>query len=123
MPQVAYVYRQPDGTDCTNGGISSQAEYLTVYGPNEKFEPRPFRFLNKPAPPVRMVPSNLRVMGTPMAVNLKPIDPETGEIASGWWMSGGNYASSCDSRFGEMIAEVNPALQYSGAVSIHDRQE
>jgi hypothetical protein len=122
MSQVAYVMRAAGrGGDCTNGGISSRAPYLTVFGHDEPFKPGDFTFCGEPAPPVRLRPSNLRSPAAPP--HLVPIDPETGEKCPGWFMFGGNVATCSDSRFGEMVERVSPGFQYVAAVSIHDRQE
>jgi hypothetical protein len=43
-----------------------------------------------------------------------PADPETGQPKPGWWMNGGNFIYTSDSRF----TAINPY-----PIPVHDRQE
>lgn len=88
-------------SDCTNGGISGKFSEVLLVGPGvpEIFEETPDR------PPV--------VLGMRCGRQyLRPIDePRPGHNG---WMMGGNFAYSCDSRFGKFSEYPLP---------IHDRQE
>ena len=90
--------------DCTNNGVSSKVNELTLIDADGPFEPTP------DAPAVIL----FFRQGT---VVIKPAD--TGGNCT---MFGGNYASTSDSRF---LEAVNAMLGHSfyGAVAIHDRVE
>lgn len=95
--------------DCTNGGVSSRYDKLYVVCPDGNFE---FDFDNAPDNLMRI---HVRLIGGKTVYSLQPMRPcSTGCVG---WMAGGNYAASCDSRFGELIGGMY------GAVAIHDRQE
>lgn len=115
-----YVMRDADGSDCTNGGASSKynrlyvvAEHVTlkdveefcksenerlkgvrVYNVDEFFKPD-YDFLH-----------------SHNYVRLEPINK-----GKKWYMAGGNYLQSCDSRFKEFVG----GCKYP--VPIHDRTE
>jgi hypothetical protein len=106
MGMMVNVYRNPLG-DCTNGGISADAKYLTLTNVDGPFEP------NKLAPAAVLeqhVPGCLRIV------------PPEGARSRGIYMSGGNYAATSDSRFSEACERLLGHCFY-GAVSIHDRTE
>lgn len=99
-----YVYRDAFG-DCTNGGISSRANQLTlvnVSGPSEPDDTAPAAILES------------HVRGC-----LRIVPADTG---GRWYMAGGNFGASHDSRFPEACARLLGHGFY-GAVSIHDRTE
>lgn len=110
-----YVFKHPLG-DCTNGGISSKATQLCVVNVDGPFEPRADI-------PAVMLTTNQ--MGDPV---FKPAfcamhkDGQPWEVAQGWFMMGGNYATTTDSR---LVEAVRSMVGYSiyGALPIHDRQE
>lgn len=99
------VYRDADGSDCTNGGISSTHQRLTLIGAgiDPVFEP------SADAPAVTVVTRN--VFGE-IYKHLVPCDPETAQPLPGWYMFGGNYGKTSDSRFPSKYP-----------LPIHDRQE
>lgn len=101
---IISVYRDADGSDCTNGGISSNHKRLTLIGKDTPpiFEP------TDDAPPVTVVRRN--ISGREY-LHLVPCD-ENAKPLPGWWMFGGNYADASDSRF-----------PHSYPLAIHDRQE
>ncbi len=86
-------------TDCTNGGISAtRCELLLVgEGVPEIFEETPER------PAVKIGSAG----GRP---HLRPVDDD-----GVWFMFGGNFAYSCDSRLRPLLGD--------GPVHIHDRRE
>lgn len=111
MGLTVYVYRSDLG-DCTNGGISSRAGSLcliNVEGPSEPSDLAPAALLMPHSP-----------TGKPYA-RIVPAGPD-GEPAPGWWMMGGNYAASSDSRFREAV-DATLGHAFYGAIPIHDRQE
>jgi len=106
MGLIVNVYRLASGSDCTNGGVSSKCDELTVVnidGPFEPTETRPaVKLVKGPMNTVRIVPVNLLESGV-------------------WVMFGGNIASTSDSRFN---AAINDLIGYSSfSVGIFDRVE
>lgn len=98
------VYRDADGTDCTNGGISSRFARLTLIGAGipEIFD------VDDDAPAVTMITRNI---GGREYKHLVPCD-ENAKPLPGWYMFGGNFAKTSDSRF-----------PHPYPLAIHDRQE
>lgn len=97
------VYRMADGTDCTLGGVTSQATSLTLIGPGvpEHYEPTEDR------PGVRLI---RRTIGGREYISAVPLDV-TGD-GTGQYMFGGNYIACCDSR----IRAICPY-----PIPVHDR--
>lgn len=127
------VLRRADGNDCTNGGLSAYFGTVTLVGTQQ----RPFtngkRQPVKPlpreaqvfspsddAPAVVMVESNLRGDNEPY---LMPLDWAQYGVPSNSVgpMAGGNFATTSDSRFGEIIRDEFCADV--SALRIHDRVE
>lgn len=111
-----YVYRW-NLQDCTNGGISSEANLLCIVNIDGPFKP------NEKVPAAILTTNNV---GNPVIKPAKAFEPGlSGEVvwdvAPGWFMMGGNYAASSDSRFSEAVAKFVPG--FYGALPIHDRQE
>jgi hypothetical protein len=118
------VYRDADGHDSTNGGISSHVKNLTVVNADGPFEP------NADAPAVlieegyrstvRLVPAIFAdgkwVRLSSQTCSKTDFDGVVGP------MFGGNYAATSDSRFREAIEKITGGSFY-GAVAIHDRYE
>ena len=111
------VFRAADKTDCTNYGISSQFTSLTLVNVDGPFEPQeegPYAsgaamlVDGNAKDTVRIVPA-VRVSGGWI-------------IAPGWFMMGGNYGATSDSRF-RAACEALLGFRFYGAVSIHDRIE
>lgn len=100
-----YVYRNDLG-DCTNGGISSKVKELCVINVDGPFEPS----ANFPA--VELVDGHM-----PGTLRLVPPD-----YKNTWYMMGGNYGATCDSRFSAKCEKML-GHRFYGAVAIHDRQE
>lgn len=101
---IISVYRDADGSDCSNNGISARYNRLTLVGAGipEIFE------VSDDAPAVTLI---TRVIGGEVYKHLQPCDV-TGKPLPGWWMFGGNFAKTSDSRF-----------PHSYPLGIHDRQE
>lgn len=118
------VYRDADGSDCTNNGVSSRFSRLLLVN-----AAGPFGLRDRECPVLMQshVPGCLRIV---------PAIEKDGQWveAPGWWMMGGNYAATSDSRFGELAQKLltegykkagikNGRVNWYGAVAIHDRQE
>ncbi len=101
---IIYVYRSPIMGDCTNNGLSSRHNKLTLIGKDIEgvFEP------SEDAPAVTMI---TRIIADQEYKHLIPCD-ENAHPLPGWYMFGGNYGKSSDSRFPN-----------SYPLGIHDRQE
>jgi hypothetical protein len=120
------VYRPADGTDCTNGGISSVsagATSLIVVGitypalPGSPVQPLPAYYQHAEpsddAPAVWLaIRDNPRSNGR--QVHVQPAMPSPAGCTS--WMAGGNYAGSMDSRWTTLTHGQQ-------VVGIHDRTE
>ena len=111
-----YVYRC-SRVDCTLGGISSKYDQLLIACPDGHVEidsenvPENFAMveMRKPFGLMDAIPTIY-----PAEIN------ENGEIVKRggkWWMMGGNYGATSDSRFSRLINGMY------GAVAIHDRYE
>jgi hypothetical protein len=115
MGLIVSVYRDADGHDCTNGGISARYKRLVLmnvdgpFGPDEDTAPALLE-LNV-GNTVRIVPAKLDAGGD--WVLAKPKD-HVGP------MFGGNYAATSDGRFAQAIRKLTGQYFY-GAVAIHDR--
>ena len=110
------VYRTPGFGDCTCNGISARFDRLALYcpdGPNEvDSEALPDNFA---------VLENRHLWGSRIVPTIYPATVnEAGEVVKvdKWWMMGGNFAHTSDSRFYGLIEG-----DFYGAVAIHDRYE
>ena len=105
------VYRNGD-YDCTNNGVSARARTMCLVNADGPVDPTtacPAVWVEKSnAGVVRIVPAELR-------------DGVWGPVKE-WFMMGGNYAASSDSRFSAAVERALGARFY-GAVAIHDRVE
>ena len=113
MGLIIDVYRNSQ-SDCTNGGLSSKFNRLTVMnvaGPFEPTEDRPAVFLDS------------HVKGVVRLVPVRKIeDLDSYEKIPRHPMMGGNYAGTSDSRFSESIQKLTGQPWY-GLVAVHDRYE
>lgn len=101
------VFRTCKLGDCTNGGISAKHDELLILC-NDGFID-----VDDDNPPENVCKIVHRFLFGKDVYHVEPIQsPE--EIG---WMSGGNFAYSCDGRFSDLVGGMY------GAVSIHDRQE
>lgn len=110
------VYRSSKIGDCTNGGISGKYDTLLIACDEGFIDIDPENV------PENFAMVELRhVFGNTIIPTIYPADiapngnvvPREGK----WWMMGGNYGATSDSRFSRMIGG------YYGAVAIHDRYE
>lgn len=111
MGLTVHVFKHPLG-DCTNGGISGKATKLCVVNIEGPFEPS----WDVPA-----VILNAGPMGNPVFHPARKDFGENWKPETGWFMMGGNYAATSDSRFGEALRAMG--CNFYGAIPIHDRQE
>lgn len=109
------VYRSNALGDCTNGGISSKYDTLTVVNVEGPFEPSRDR------------PAVMLVQGPGAQWNANPIIVPAIWTGDGWreapgpFMAGGNFADTSDSRFADAIQALGGTRGM--APKIHDRQE
>lgn len=109
--------------DCTNGGISGKADRLCVVNVPGPSNP------SDDAPAALLVVD--QVIGTEKRARLVPAEQDD----DGVWhpiaqnpteyagpMMGGNYAATCDARFGRALRELGFPVGYI-AIPIHDRCE
>lgn len=109
------VYRNPDFGDCTNGGISSVHNRLCVVNVSGPFEPNDdypaFMLHSHCKGCVRLVPAVWHEEKQQWQID-----------NSKWYMMGGNYAGTSDSRLSDRIESLT-GIRFYGAVAIHDRTE
>lgn len=109
MGLIISVYRSADMPDCTNDGVSSRFNALTLVnapGPFEPTEDRPAAWLVK----------HPTVPGVVFIVCKDPAQHRGG-------MFGGNFGYTSDSRFSEAMRKMTGFEQFHGAAKIHDRYE
>jgi len=103
------IYRDIDGTDCTNNGVSSRdIDGLCITNIDAPFEPCD-RY-----PAAELVKQTFY-----FGSSVKVIPTEVKHKST---MMGGNYAACCDSRFNKAIKSLL-GHDFYGAVAIHDRVE
>ena len=112
-----YVYRSCLG-DCTNHGVSSKYNRLLVACPDG-----PDEVDSDDLPENFMMLENRYIYGDKVCPTLYPAEvAEDGTLkhrGEKWYMMGGNYGATSDSRFSALIEDKN----FYGAVAIHDRVE
>ena len=101
------VYRDADGSDCTNNGVSSRFRELLVICDDG------FINVDENNPPENLCKVVHRHLFGRDIYHVEPVVPPKGA----GWMAGGNYAATTDSRFTELCGGLY------AAISIHDRQE
>lgn len=111
------VYRAAGYGDCTNNGVSARHDTLIVVNAEGPVEVRD-KDLDRC---VMMELTQYDVL------RLVPIEPDEynsppWRVREGWFMMGGNFGHSSDSRFHE-LAEKLLGQAFYGAVAIHDRLE
>jgi hypothetical protein len=102
---IALIYRDSLGIDYSNHGISSTATEVVVVGPGID----PIFEASEERPAVRIESREWLGNVTYHAVLITD-EPGT------WWMYGGTFIFSSDSRF-------RATIPFSGAVALHDRRE
>lgn len=113
----AEVYRTARLGDCSNGGLSSRVDTVTIVNAEGPFKP------DEHAPAVLLQKGP---MGT---VNAVPVTA----FGEGWAldrpgggvgpMMGGAYIATSDSRFREKVDNLLDGSGFYGAVALHDRFE
>ena len=111
MGLILTVYRNAEGYDCTNGGVTSKFNKVCVTNVEGPFDPSP------DAPAVELVGKSFSFG---KSVNLVPVDLLE---KKSWTMFGGNYATTSDSRFSKAVEKMLGVPFWSGAVPVHDRVE
>jgi hypothetical protein len=112
MGLIVEVYKFPLG-DCTRNGISSKAQELCLVNVEGPFAPN------------TRTPAAILIRGAGAGlVKIVPAANDDGswKPATGWWMMGGNFAHTSDSRFHDAVRSITDGQSY-GAVPIHDRME
>lgn len=99
------IYKDQPHHSCSNGGISSRCNTVTLVGDNI---PKVFE-VSEDAPAVKLVK---RTIFGKEYLHIEPVEP-VGKGKTGW-MAGGSFVYSCDSRF----RNLSPY-----PLSLHDRQE
>ncbi len=107
-----------DGTDCTNGGISTKFDELIVVGEDLKG----YIDISLSDPPENAVFIVKRHLFGRDVYHAEPMDglhamKFRGLTGGKWYCDGGNYIATSDSRFGEACGG------FYGALSLHDRCE
>jgi hypothetical protein len=120
MGLTAYIYKSGLG-DCSNGGISSRADKVTlvnVEGPFEPTEDRPAAMLvpGNTAGTVKVVAAVAGDDGTYAPVKQNGDGKQVGP------MMGGAYVATSDSRFSRAVEDLL-GHRFYGAVPLHDRFE
>lgn len=114
MGLIANVYAcrsyVKQGIDCTNNGWSWHYDRACIVNADGPFEP------SDDAPAVL-----IKKHSTMHVVHVVLVQHDFHNI---WTMMGGNFLHSCDSRFGEAVANIlGPQFRYHGPIAIHDRIE
>lgn len=110
MGIIINVFRA-NGRDCTNNGISGKFDRLCVVNVEGPVDP------DADAYPVILGDNGY---GGPVLFPAVQVEDEW-EKASGWFMFGGNFGYTSDSRFSRAVEQISP--NFFGAVKIFDRQE
>lgn len=115
MGLIINVFRNPLG-DCTNNGVSARHQELVVVNVSGPFDP-----LHNHEDAVIL---ERTAGGHAGCAALYPavFAGSRWVKAPGWWMMGGNFGHTSDSRFTRVIEDLIGQPFY-GAVAIHDRRE
>jgi hypothetical protein len=110
---IVSVLRDGRG-DCSRGGLTAEHQKLTVVNVDGPFGPADDR-------PAVMLIQGPGVGANPVLVPAVRNEGGDWQPAPGWWMFGGNYAVSGDSRFGEALGRLGATRGM--APKVHDRIE
>lgn len=117
------VYRPATGRDATLNGITSTHTRVTLIGTIDtrgRFTPSP-KCARVGLPTEDSPAVALRARAT--SAHLLPVTPDGTPAADPiWFMSGGNYAATTDSRVRDYYRELGMEPIY-GAIPVHDRWE
>lgn len=110
MGLIVDVFRGASRGDCSNGGVSAHFNRVCVVNIDGPFEPK------------ADAPAVVLIEGPSVGGKKNPILVPEHLVDSGeWYMFGGNFGYSSDSRFGEAVERMVPG--FTGAVKFHDRVE
>lgn len=117
MGLIVYIHKSKLG-DCSNGGLSSECDELTLVNVEGPFEPTADR------PAALLVNGHSR--GTVRVIPAVEVD-DANEYHGKWApklgsMAGGCYVATSDSRFTEAVERLTGGRFY-GAIALHDRYE
>lgn len=112
------VYKSANLGDCTNHGMTSRCDKILVACPTGNYE------IDSENVPDNFAMLELRkVFGNTIIPTIYPAEiTEDGRVVKRggkWYMMGGNFAHTSDSRFHDLLG----GLYGVGAVAIHDRYE
>src|SRR6202035_3960436 len=102
------------GGDFSRGGLTAEHQELTVVNVDGPFGPADDR-------PAVMLIDGPGAGSNPVLVPAVKNEAGDWEAAPGWWMFGGNYAASGDSRFGAALGRLGATRGM--APKVHDRIE
>lgn len=102
---IASIFRTDTGTDYSNQGMSSRVSHVVVIGPG----------IDEVLPATEQTPAVRLVAREGLGDISYHAEPFTTGPAC-WWMHGGTYIHTNDSRF-------RAAVNHNGAVPFHDRAE
>lgn len=111
----ANVYRTAKFGDCTNNGISARHDELLIYCKEGPYE------LDTDNLPDNFAMLKVETVCGSIINRIYPAEWVDGEVkprGGKWYMMGGNYCATSDSRFNRMLGN-----DMYGAVAIHDRVE
>jgi len=118
------VYYNSRYRKCAAGGITEHYEDLLLIGTSDDEKQIDYNIdgyidFDRSSPPENAVILVRRTMGERIFCNLVSYSKW---IDGKWYMFGGNYASTSDSRLGYAIESVGVTSFY-GALAVHDRTE
>ena len=104
------IFRGAKGHDFTLGGVSGRFDEVCVMNVEGPFEP------TEDCPGVMLIEGPATNAGpNPILVPVELID------SGKWYMFGGNFGYTSDSRFKKALKAMAPG--FTGAIKIHDRVE
>jgi hypothetical protein len=123
------VYYNPQYRACANGGITERFDRLLLVGTCTVTDFKPFTrgYIDLEYDPLNTadngLPENAVVLRCRTNGNRRLFDlvPFSKYHDGKWYMFGGSYASTSDSRLGEAIRKMGG--DFYGALAVHDRTE
>lgn len=112
--------RSADGTDCTNNGYTARFTQLTLVGIKDQTKDggnatvMPLNKDSQVFAPTANRPAVILVKRRVAGRDIWSLVPHG--FGGQWFMAGGNYAATSDSRFGDITGIY-------GAIAVHDRVE
>lgn len=105
------VFRDADGYDCSNGGITSNHRSLTLYSGDRDECYQQAKEENRLHEALWL---NKRILWNEPHYYAEPMEKVEGK----WYMFGGNFVYSCDTRFANMCED-----RQHRHLPVHDRYE